>query len=310
MSRESRIVRTLAWFFVGHRVPLFALTLVLLYKLVLVTLLVLPRSASSFGQFAEEFKIWCFGYDPATGKLQIAYVFAMLAEPLVLGAALLLFWGRDIKATFVRRPRALVPSLSAALVTVLAGGVAFGALRRDPAPSELPFPAEELRTSLPGPELALEDQDGTIVSLSELRGKVVILTGVYTSCGTTCPMIMAQSKRALAALSAAERADVVVVAVTLDPEHDDRARRSAMTRGQGLYAPQYHLLGGDPAAVDRALDDLSIARQRNPKTGVIEHANLFSVVDRRGRVAYRFTIGERQERWLTTALRLLVREGS
>lgn len=309
MTRESKITRALSWLFVGHRAPLFALAVILLYKVALVSLLLLPRSASAFGQFAEEFKTWCFGYDPATGKLEPAYVVTMLAEPLALGGALVLFWGREILATYARRPRALVPSLSAALVTVLAGGVAFGAIRRDPAPAELPFPAEEIRTALPAPELELEDQDGARVSLAALRGKVVVLTGVYASCGTTCPMIMGQSKRALATLSPEDRADVVVVAVTLDPEHDDRERRAAMARGQGIAAPQYHLVGGDRKAVERALDDLSIARRRDPATGVIEHANVFSVVDRRGRVAYRFTIGERQERWLGTALGLLAREG-
>jgi hypothetical protein len=32
------------------------------------------------------------------------------------------------------------------------------------------------------------------------------------------------------------------------------------------------------------------------------------LLDRAGRVAYRFSIGERQERWLASALALLLRE--
>lgn len=308
-ERQPRIMRALGWLFEGHRAPAFALALVLLYKALLVTILLWPPSRSALGQFAEEFKTWCFGYDPATGKLQPAYVATMLLEPLVLGSAVVLLWGRDMLAAFRRRPRALVPSVAAALATVLAGSAAFGSLRSTPVDEELPFPAEGMRTALPPPELDLEDQDGARVSLAALRGKIVIVTGVYASCGTTCPMIMGQSKRALEALSPEERAEVVVVAVTLDPEHDDRSRRAEMARGQKVSAPQFHLVGGDPKVVERVLDDLSIARKRDPQTGRIDHANVFSVVDKKGRVAYRFTLGARQEEWLKKALSVLVREG-
>lgn len=309
MQRSPRIIRGLGWLFEGHRAPAFALVVVLLYKAVLLAMLLAPTSSSPFGQFAEEFKTWCFGYDPATGKLEPGYVVTMLLEPLVLGGAVVLFWGRDIARTLRARPRALAPSVVIALVTVLGGSAAFGALRTPAPPVELPFPAEALRTALPPPALSLEDQDGALVSLDALRGKVVVLTGVYASCGTTCPMIMGQSKRALAALSPEDRADVVVVAVTLDPEHDDRARRAEMARDQGVSAPAFHLVGGEPSAVERALDGLSIARSRDPETGRIDHANVLSVLDRGGRVAYRFTLGDRQEEWLVKALRLLVREG-
>ncbi|MNC96767.1 hypothetical protein D3C83_142260 [compost metagenome] len=60
--------------------------------------------------------------------------------------------------------------------------------------------------------------------------------------------------------------------------------------------------------MESTLDALGVARTRDPETGVIDHANLFVLVDRDGRVAYRFTLGERQERWLVQALRLLLAE--
>jgi protein SCO1/2 len=47
---------------------------------------------------------------------------------------------------------------------------------------------------------------------------------------------------------------------------------------------------------------------RDTDTGLIDHANLFILIDREGRVAYRFTLGERQQDWLGNALRLLLGE--
>ncbi|MCC6213361.1 MAG: SCO family protein [Polyangiaceae bacterium] len=310
MSAEpsSRLVRSLRWLFEGHRAPAYALALVVLYKLALIALLLVPASSSGFGQFAEEFKTWCFGYDPATGKLQVAYVVAMLTEPVILGGAVLLFWGRELLQVVRGRPRKLAPSALFAVATLLAGGAALGAMGGPAPTAELPFPAEALRTALPAPAFVLEDQEGRPVSPQALRGKVVVLTGVYASCGATCPMIMGQSKRVVEALSPEERADVVVIAVTLDPTRDDRERRAAMAKGQGVSAPTFRLVGGDPAEVERVLDDLAIARKRDPQTGVIDHVNLFAVLDRQGRLAYRFSLGERQEDWLGKALGLLVRE--
>lgn len=305
---KSRVVSAMDWLFAGHRAPAFMLALVLLYKALLIAILLIPPSSSGLGAFAEEFKIWCFGYDPSTGRMQSAYVVVMLAEPLVLGGAVILLWGRGLLGTLRRTPRALVPSVAAALTTVVIASAAFGSLRTRATAGELTFPAEELRTHFAPPKIVLESHDGKVVSLESLRGKVVLITGAYASCSAACPMIMAQTRRAMSALNPDERAQVVVLAVTLDPEHDDLARRAHIAKGLAMSTPQYNLLGGDPKEVNRVLDDLSIARQRDPETGVIDHVSVFVVVDKQGQLAYRFSLGERQEQWLTTALRMLSKE--
>lgn len=305
---KSRIVAALDWLFQGHRLPAFMLVLVLLYKALLVTILLWPPAKTGLGAFAEEFKVWCFGLDPQTGKMQSMYVFVMFAEPVVLGTAVVVLWGRQMMGVARRRPAALVPSVGAAVVTVAIASASFGALR-SPQPTVPPaFPADAIRTSFAPPRLELEDQTGAHVSLDALRGKVVVLTGVYGSCSTTCPMIMAQTRRVYYAVPEELRPNVVVVAVTLDPEHDDQARRANMAKGQGLIYPAFRLVGGAPADVNEVLDGLSIARKRDPETGVIEHTNVFAVVDKKGRLAYRFTLGADQERWLNEALVQLARE--
>lgn len=307
--QKPRVMRALDWLFEGHRAPAFMLVLVLLYKALLIAILLTPNAQAGLGAFAEEFKIWCFGYDPATGKLQWAAVAVMFAEPLVLGGAVLVLWGRGLFTTIRRRPRALLPSFSAALTTIVIASAALGSLRtKEPNNGALPFPAEELRTTFAPPKIVLQNQKGDTVSLEQFRGKVVLITGIYASCSSTCPMIMAQTRRAMSALTPEERAQVIVLAVTLDPEHDDLDRRAYMAKGLAMVPPQFNVLGGDPAEVHRVLDDLSIARRRDPETGVIEHTNVFAVIDKQGRLAYRFTLGERQEQWLTTALRMLGKE--
>lgn len=292
----------------GFRFPVFVLALLLAYELLLLVMLLLP-APSALEQFAEEFRTWCFGYDPATGKMQPMYVAMMLSEPIALCGVIGLVWWTPLKEAFARSSRReLLAPAAAAWLLLLVGVAAFGAIPRAPESGELPLPADELRTEGQATPFELQDHEGRPAALSQHQGEVVILTGVYASCSFTCPMIMGQTKRALAQLTPAERARVRVLAITLDPKRDDGKRLAAMATAQGVSAPQFRLLTGAPAEVDRVLDSYDFARSRNPDTGVIDHANLFLIIDKRGRLAYRFTLGARQELWLLQALRKLVAE--
>lgn len=69
----------------------------------------------------------------------------------------------------------------------------------------------------------------------------------------------------------------------------------------------YHFLTGDSGQVNQALDKMGLERFRD-EHGVIQHTNLYLVIDRTGKVAYRFSLGELQEDWLVEALKLVCAE--
>jgi cytochrome oxidase Cu insertion factor (SCO1/SenC/PrrC family) len=56
------------------------------------------------------------------------------------------------------------------------------------------------------------------------------------------------------------------------------------------------------------LTRLQFSATRNPLNGVIDHANLFLLVDRDNHIAYRFTLEPRHRAWLRESLRSLLRE--
>lgn len=68
----------------------------------------------------------------------------------------------------------------------------------------------------PAPNFQLEDQEGRQVALSDLRGKVVVLTFLYTHCPDVCPLIAEHLKTASSQLGAAMN-QVAFVAVSVDP---------------------------------------------------------------------------------------------
>jgi protein SCO1/2 len=287
--------------------PAFGLALLAFYELLLVVLLLLPGGDTGLGAFAEDFRIWCFGYDPSTGRLSFGFLVAMLTPPFPIAAMLLTLWREPLRE-LCARPAALAAHVASAAGVVLAAAAAFAWLGATPAQGELPFPAEALRTAHRPPALELVDQAGEPVALGALRGRVVLLTAVYASCVHTCPAVLDQAKHAVAALSPEERAELDVVAVTLDPAHDTPEVLAGLAGMHGLDRPLYRLATGEPARVERVLVEMGVARARNPETGVIDHANLFLLLDREGAVAYRFTLGERQQRWLVSALRVLLAE--
>jgi protein SCO1/2 len=207
------------------------------------------------------------------------------------------------------RPRQSVPWAVAGLGVVFASAVAMAAMQPETRPQgELPFPADSLRTELRAPEVKLTNHRGQPVDLSELRGKVVVVTAVYASCGFTCPTILQQAKASLEELTPEERADVVVLGISLDAAHDSPEVLARLAEGQQLTGDGWHLLTGEPAVVEQTLLDLGFSWTKDPETGRIDHANLFMVVDRDGRIAYRLGLGERQQRWLVSALKTLLLE--
>ena len=303
-SKRLEVFRNLL---IGAAFPAFALSLLVCWEVFLVAMLLAPSSASGLGAFAEDFRIWCFGYDSATGSTELAYVMAMIVPQFMIGSFIAYFWWGPLRQ-LSRQPWVIARYLGAAALLVAGSATGFSLSAGRAPTGELPFPAEELRTAYEAPQFALTNQLRETVSLGGFQGNVVILTAVYASCPHTCPAILSQTKAAIAELSPVERAGLRVIAVTMDPESDSPDVLRELAKNHGMQPPLYHLVTGDPIDVERLLDRMEIARQRDPETGVISHANLFLLVDRDGRIAYRLGLGERQQRWLVSALRVLLRE--
>lgn len=196
-------------------------------------------------------------------------------------------------------------------LTVAAGGAAFIAMeaaQETALATSTDFPAEAMRTAKTPPHFELQDQDGESVTLEQLRGKVVILTAVYASCHAACPTIISNAKAALDRLDPAQRDDVVIVAITLDPEGDTQSKRAMTAEKHGLHAPQFRYVNGsDPAAVLAVIDKLGWARAKADDSDVIGHSNQFLLVDRKGKIAYDLSANSRQD-WLDAGLQQLLAE--
>lgn len=303
------MARALTTLLTTWRFPALALSLLGGFALAMFGLLLVPTGEHGLGALAEDFKVWCFGYDPSSGSLQWHLVGTAVVEPLMLAALILFVWWSPLRDGVRGQRGSLLRWSGGGLLTALAvAGSLLFSVEPARADGDLPFPADDLRMAQTPPVFRLIDQDGRPATLDDARGKVVLVTAVYATCGSTCPMLMAQARRAVASLTPAQRADLRVMGITLDAAHDTPEQLAAMARVQKLEPPLWRLVTGEPVEVERVLDRFDVPRRRNPETGVIEHANLFLLLDRQGRIAYRLGLGDRQERWLSVALALLLDE--
>ncbi len=86
-------------------------------------------------------------------------------------------------------------------------------------PATAEFRGTQLTAGESIPSFELTDQFGRVASSADYRGRVVLLTFLYTNCPDVCPIVTGQLRTAREALEASA-SEVAVVAVSVDPERD------------------------------------------------------------------------------------------
>ena len=139
----------------------------------------------------------------------------------------------------------------------------------------------------PAPDFALVDQSDRAVSLAALRGKVVLLDFVYTRCPGPCPILTGILSDVRDGLSAADRARVQLVSVTLDPAHDTPAVLREYASKRRIDAEGWSFATGPSADVDALAHAYGVGSIRAP-SGEIEHTVATFLIDAEGRIARRY----------------------
>ena len=84
MNRLARVAKQIQGFLEGGSFPALAIAALVCWEALLIAILLIPPSPTPLGAFAEDFRVWCFGYDPSTGRMEWAYVMSMLTPQLMI----------------------------------------------------------------------------------------------------------------------------------------------------------------------------------------------------------------------------------
>ncbi|MFQ5847391.1 MAG: SCO family protein [Candidatus Methylomirabilales bacterium] len=135
-------------------------------------------------------------------------------------------------------------------------------------------------------DFTLRDQLGKPVRLSDFRGRVVILTFLYTACRDVCPLVTAKLRKAREMLGeVAPRA--VFLAVTTDPTRDTVKRVRAYSEKYQML-DRWHFLTGERPILQPIWKYYWVGKVWTDKEGNVMHQAPVHLIDRAGkiRVAY------------------------
>jgi protein SCO1/2 len=141
---------------------------------------------------------------------------------------------------------------------------------------------------IPVRDFSLRDQDGKPASLREYRGRVVVLTFMYSTCQDTCPVTAVTIRGALDQVGH----DVPVLAVSVDPAHDTPDTAERFLVKQGMSAGRMRFLLGSRAQLQPIWKAYGI----RPQGKGFEHTAYVAVLDRTGRQRVAFTIDHLTDR--------------
>lgn len=189
-----------------------------------------------------------------------------------------------------RHARWRIAVLACAVVAAAAGTVLWSRWNAGRAPQ---LAGAVLTPPVAAYDFRLPDQDGRMVSLASLRGRVVALTFLYTHCPDVCPLIADHMRIARERLGPAA-ARAAFVAVSVDPRGDTPAaiRRflgvhrvdGLLTYLHGSFAQlrpvwSHYYVGSDAGVVNP-----QAAEAAAPPPQQLDHTAIVYVIDPEGKI--------------------------
>ncbi|MCP4397444.1 MAG: SCO family protein [bacterium] len=137
----------------------------------------------------------------------------------------------------------------------------------------------------PAPDFELIDQENNTITLSDLTGKVKILTFIYTRCHMPkmCPL-MTKNFREIQKSLGDDNSKAVFLTITFDPETD--TPETLKKYGQ-LYMADFtnwHFLTGDKTTITNVCDAYGIINDPQEKNIMIRHSLITFIIDRENNI--------------------------
>jgi protein SCO1/2 len=168
--------------------------------------------------------------------------------------------------------------LSAAF-TIIVGALAyfiFSSLDSNP-------PYEGAEMSGEAADFRLTDQNGSVINLSDFRGKVVVLTFMDSKCKDTCPLTAAQLRDAYRQFNRNESNRVAFIGVNVNIEANTVVDVYEITKTWRLEEiPSWHFLTGSRQDLESIWQDYGIAAIPNPDGNEIMHTPGVFLIDPSG----------------------------
>jgi protein SCO1/2 len=172
--------------------------------------------------------------------------------------------------------------------------------------------ASRLAVIRAAPDFTLPDQAGRPVSKEALRGKVWLVSFVFTTCTGSCPettLRMSLIQRELQKRGLIRPCQVRLLSITLDPERDRPEVLRDYMQAYRADPAVWSFLTGPPEQVRKVIAGWGMWAKRTPD-GQLDHPSRIFLVDRQGRIREIYNLSFLRPTWVAEDIALLLREGA
>ncbi|PJA97787.1 MAG: hypothetical protein CO128_10715 [Ignavibacteriales bacterium CG_4_9_14_3_um_filter_30_11] len=140
-------------------------------------------------------------------------------------------------------------------------------------------------------------QDSTQFNFpSDLKGKTVVLSYIYTNCPDICPIITQNIISINKQIDKEEIDNIVYVEISFDPERDIPSVLKNYAEVRGIKSPNWYFLTGDKKTVFNLLKDLNVyalsgdttITPQNDSLYYFIHTDRISLIDKQNRLRLNF----------------------
>lgn len=162
----------------------------------------------------------------------------------------------------------------------------------------------------PVPDFALTTNAGVPLRLSDLKGKVLIVGFIFTTCNGSCPATthrMAQVQEELKRRKLSTDGRMQLVSISLDPGRDTPEVLRGYMRLYDVDPSNWTFLTGAPEAVAKVIADWGMW-VRPAANGQLDHPSRVFLVDRRGRIREIYNLNFLKPAWVAEDVQSLLDE--
>ena len=162
----------------------------------------------------------------------------------------------------------------------------------------------------PAPDFTLTTQDGSKLSSSDLKGNVLLVSFVFTTCNGTCPATthrMSQIQEELKNRNLFKDGRVRLLSISLDPARDTPEALLGYMKLYDADPAHWTFLTGPPDSVAGVVKNWGMWA-KPAANGQLDHPSRIFLVDQKRNVREIYNLGFMKTEWVADDIELLLKE--
>jgi protein SCO1/2 len=170
--------------------------------------------------------------------------------------------------------------------------------------------ASRLAVIQTAPDFRLTTQSGATLRLADLKGKVLVVSFIFTTCSGSCPattLRMADLQDALKERGLSRGGRVHLLSITLDPARDTPEVLRKYMRVHDADPDLWTFLTGPAGTIHKTIVAWGMWAKPAPG-GQLDHPSRVFLVDRQGRIREIYNLDFFRPAWVVEDVELLLKE--